>query len=153
MALTIFNRGSAPVRNDELWSLQSGINRIFDDFWGDFSGLENKLEHLQTSIDLSETENEIKVSAELAGMKKEDLDISFSDGYLHIKGEKKSEKEEKEKNSYISERHYGMIQRSVPIGRDVDVNKAEAKFEDGVLKVSIPKTEDSQSKVKKIEVK
>ena len=141
--------------NGRVSSLQSDVNRLFDHFLRSldvpmFSNIEPVWE---PKIDVVDTENSIDISAELPGMKSEDVDVSFSEGLLTIKGEKKEEKEEKKKGYYVSERTYGSIQRSIHLPREVNTDKIEANFKDGVLKISVPKTEEAKAKVKKIEIK
>ena len=105
-------------------------------------------------VDVYEKDNSVEISAELAGVKKEDIDISFSDGYLTIEGEKKTtEKTDKEKDNYhINERWYGMLRKSIYLGDRVDVDNAKAKFENGVLSISLPKKEPSKKNIKKIKI-
>ena len=81
------------------------------------------------------------------------MQTQWSDDLLTIKGEKKEEKEEKKKDYYLSERRYGSFQRSFRVPDGVDASKIEAKFNNGVLTVTLPKTVEAQKKQKKIEVK
>ena len=96
----------------------------------------------------------VTISAELPGVKENDIDVQISsDGYLTISAEKRSETEKKEKNNYFSEIYYGSVQRTVPLPWDLDFQKADADYNDGILKIAIPKTQIEKSKVKKINVK
>jgi len=102
-------------------------------------------------IEMYEKNDHYMVRAELPGLKKEDIDISVVGETLTIKGEKKTEEEVKEDDYYFCERSYGNFQRSVTLPSAVDAKKIEAKFNDGVLEVSLPKSE--AVKPKKVEIK
>jgi HSP20 family protein len=132
------------------------VNQLFDDFfggrgdrslapfgegWGAFS----------PQVDLTETEDEIMISAELPGLSDEDIEVSLSGDVLTLSGEKKEEKEEKGKSYYRSERSYGSFRRAIPLPAEVDPEQVEAVFQKGVLTVSLSKT--GKTKAKKISVK
>jgi HSP20 family protein len=102
-------------------------------------------------FDVSETEGEIIVKAELPGMKVEDIDITLTDGLLTIKGERKMEKEDKQENYHRIERQFGSFSRSLNLGVNVKADGIDAGYNDGVLTVTLPKAEED--KPKKIEVK
>jgi HSP20 family protein len=105
------------------------------------------------AVDVAETDKSYEIAAELPGMDEKDVEVNFSNGTLTIKGEKNEEKEEKKKDYYLSERHYGSFQRSFAVPDDVDENKIEAAFKNGVLTVSLPKTPEAQKKEKQIAIK
>jgi HSP20 family protein len=102
------------------------------------------------AVDVFEKEDRFIVKAELPGMKEEDIDISVVGDTLSIKGEKKTETEVKEEDYYRCERSYGSFYRSIPIPSNVDANKIEASFDDGVLELVLPKS--AKIKPKKIAV-
>ena len=102
-------------------------------------------------LDVVEEKDHLVVRANLPGLTKEDVTVTFHDGHLTIKGEKKVEATTKEANWYRQERAFGSFSRSVELPVAVDTKKIEAHFRDGVLSVSLPKTEES--KPKQIEVK
>ena len=102
-------------------------------------------------VDVSETDTEYTIKAEIPEVKKEDLKITLQDGVLTIQGERKQEKEEKNKRYHRVERSYGSFLRSFDMPTNVDESKSKAEFKDGVLTLSLPKTE--QAKPKAIEVK
>jgi HSP20 family protein len=104
------------------------------------------------SLDVAETKNEIVVKAEVPGMDPKDIDISLSDGVLTIKGEKKQDREEKEEDYHLIERSYGTFTRSVQLPKGVQGNKVSASYKDGVLKVTLPKSEEAKKKEVKIKV-
>lgn len=103
-------------------------------------------------VNLAEDEKAFHLEAEIPGAKKEDINVEFKENRLVLKGERKEEKESKEKKSYIKESSYGFFERSFAFPENIDVKNTKASFKDGVLKLEIPKTEQKES-VKKIEVK
>lgn len=140
-----------------LVSLQRDINHVFEDFWhkveNGWNGSDNLVGISGPSTDVTETDKSLEVSVELPGMTEEDIDISVSGNAMTIRGEKKIEHEEERKGIYMSERHYGSFYRTLPLPADVDADKAEAKFKNGVLTVSLPKTEEALASIKRIPVK
>ena len=105
------------------------------------------------AVDISEKDKEFEISAELPGLTEKDIEVKVSNGNLMIKGEKKEEKEEHEKDYHLSERRYGSFVRSFAVPEEVDVDKIEAAFEKGVLKVKLPKSAEAKASEKKIEIK
>lgn len=108
---------------------------------------------INPAVDVSEREKEFEVSAELPGLGEKDVEVKLSNGSLVIKGEKKEEKEEREKDYHLSERRYGSFVRSFTLPESVDVAKIEATFANGVLKIKLPKSAEARANEKKIEVK
>lgn len=104
------------------------------------------------SLDVSETKNELVVKAEVPGMDAKDIDISLSDGVLTIKGEKKQEKEEKEADYHLIERSYGAFTRSIQLPKEVQGGKINASYKDGILRITLPKSEEAKKKEIKIKV-
>ena len=102
-------------------------------------------------FDLSETEKEVIVKAELPGMDVKDIDIALTDGLLTIKGERQLEKEDKKENYHRIERQFGSFSRSLNLGTKVRSEGIEAAYKDGILTVTLPKVE--ASKPRRIEVK
>ena len=105
------------------------------------------------AIDMSEDEKAYKISAELPGIDAKDIDVSVSGETLVLRGEKRQEKEEKNKNYHFSERSYGSFQRSFQLPSSVDRDKVAADFSKGVLTITLPKTADAQKPLKKIAVR
>ncbi|PRY22527.1 heat shock protein Hsp20 [Aliiruegeria haliotis] len=136
-------------------SLQREMNRVFEDFWGQFDRPNGPLDLAGTGArcDVVETDDAVELSVELPGMDMKDIDLTVSDDLLTLKGEKKVERKEKKKGYYLSERSYGSIYRTVPLPPGVDSDKANASFRNGVLTVTVPKTEEAQARLKRIEVK
>jgi HSP20 family protein len=97
-------------------------------------------------IDVSETDGERVIRAEMPGLNPEDVDISLQNGNLVLKGEKKRENEDQGENYYHVERSYGSFYRSVPVPEDITENDVKASFKNGVLTVRVPKGESSSGK-------
>ncbi len=139
-------------------ALQKEMDLLFKGFWENAS-MPSMMEtqwgvtNLNPLLDETEDEKAYHVKIELPGMDKDDVDIALSEGMLIIRGEKKQEDEEKDKDFYRSERMFGAFRRTLPIPIEVDESKIEASFEKGVLKIELPKTPEAQRKVKHIEVK
>ncbi len=104
-------------------------------------------------VELWEKEGDIHLKVQLPGIKKEDIDIEVSENSIKIKAETKEEKEETEKNIYRSEFRYGRFMRTIPLPEEVDCDEAEAKFKDGVLCISVPKTQKEEKEIKKLTIK
>lgn len=146
-------------RADPFQNLQKEIDRVFSDFrntgftstpqtiWGN-SGQSS----LMPRIDISETDTEIDIEVELPGVDKKDVDVTVVDQLLTIKGTKKSEDESKEKNYHLVERSQGTFERTIPLGFEVQSNKVNAQFNNGVLTVKVSKPPESANKAKKIKV-
>jgi HSP20 family protein len=105
------------------------------------------------AVDVAETEKSYEITAELPGLDEKHVEVKVANGGLTIKGEKQEEKEEKKKGYYLHERHFGSFERSFHIPDGVDVEKIEAIFKKGVLKVTLPKKPEAQKPEKKIEIK
>lgn len=108
---------------------------------------------LAPAMDLVEKEKEYEISAELPGIDESNVEIKVANHMMTIKGEKKEEKEERQKDYYLSERRYGSFQRSFAMPEGIDADKIEANFIKGVLTVRLPKTAEAQKAEKKIAVK
>ena len=141
-----------PMR--DLVSIQDEMNRVFDRFfsrepWEDREDVSSS--GWNPSVDISETKDEFVVSAELPGLKKDDIHITFTNGVLKIEGERKKEKEEKDANYHRVERMFGKFCRTFQLPTMVQSGKISADFRDGILIIHLPKAEEV--KPKEIEVK
>ena len=103
-------------------------------------------------VDVNESDTAYQISAELPGLTDKDIEITVVDGILTLKGEKSSENEVQEGNYYRQERAYGSFERSFRLPDEVEADKVEANFKNGVLTVGLPKSEEAQSVVHKVEV-
>lgn len=128
-------------------ALHREMNRVFDEFLSDF-GTPMRMGSGWPHIELSETEDKLKVVAELPGLEERDVDITLQDGVLTLKGHKKVE----ENGRLYSERWEGAFERTIPVGQDVDPEKVKASFKSGVLTVQLPKKPEAQRQVKRISI-
>lgn len=127
------------------------------DWWpyisGPFRNLGNRIhDFFSPQADAATTENAYQIELELPGVKEDDIDISLHDGVLMVKGEKRSEREEKGKSYYFSERAYGSFQRSFRLPGDVNPDKIDANFTNGVLSIKLPKREEVEDKTTRIAI-
>ena len=154
-----WSRATTPppsIRNETDWSpflsLHREMNRLFDDV---FRGVDSRFPTVGggrwPSVEVSESDKDIRVTAEVPGMSENDIDVLLDDGVLTLRGEKRSETEDKDR--HFSERFYGRFERHIAVGFDVQEDKIEAAFKNGLLTVTLPKSEKAQSKVKRITVK
>jgi HSP20 family protein len=141
---------------DPFMTLHREMNRLFDDVFrsfdftpfGSFSGAGRTMGW--PSVEVSETDKNLRISAELPGMDEKDVEVLMGDGVLTIRGEKKSEIEDRERA--FSERTYGRFERRIPLGQDVEEDKIEAAFKNGVLTVTVPKPAQATSQMKRIAI-
>ncbi|MCP4317271.1 MAG: Hsp20/alpha crystallin family protein [Hyphomicrobiales bacterium] len=138
-------------------SLHNEIDRVFDDFRGwvsrfDAEPLQTKNGMIIPKLDVSEKDDTVEITAELPGVKEEDIDVSITSNVLTLKGEKSVSKEEKEKDYSLVERSYGSFARSLPMAFDIDPDGVSAKFTNGILTITIKKPPEIAEKTKKIEV-
>lgn len=107
----------------------------------------------EPKMQITETKDAVNITAELPGISEDDLDLQISsDGYLSLSGEKKDTSERQEKNAYFSEISYGAFKRTIPLPWDLDYERVNAEFDNGILTVSIPKSQNEKQKFKKISV-
>jgi HSP20 family protein len=159
--------GSTPTAWRPIENLRHEIDRLFNNFdrtlWhsplgrsmldvAPFWGRE-PIWAASPAVDIAETDKAYEITAELPGLDEKNIEVKFADGLLTIKGEKRDEKEEKKKDYYVNERHFGLFQRSFQVPDGVDVDKIEANFKKGVLAVTLPKSEQARSAAKNIAVK
>ena len=150
-----------PWRRREKESLptlfRSRLSREFDDlvdlFFRKEPFLTGSMRTFQPDIDISETDEAFIVKGEIPGIDPENLDVSITGQVLTIKGEKKEEKEEKQEGIHTKERRFGSFSRSFSIPCEIDEEKIDAKFDKGVLTLTLPKAEVTKKKPIQIEVK
>lgn len=141
MTLLKYNR---PNRN----VMSKNFSDIMDEFFNDVVNTRDN--SFVPGIDISETDNQFLISAELPGMSKDDIDVSLDNGRLSISGERKFEQEEEGKTFHRVETRYGSFNRSFQLPDNVDEESINATYEDGLLNISIDKAEDKVKK--KIEI-
>jgi len=142
-----------------LQTLRTDINSVFDQFFDrfettfmpkEFRGLGSVA---QPSLDVSERKNKVSVSVDLPGMEDNDIDVSLTGDVLTIRGERQEDHRSDKDGHVVQERHYGAFYRTVQLPSGVKADEAKAKFKNGVLTVTIPKTEGAKSSTKRIDVR
>ena len=145
---------------DPFEALQRGIDRVFEEFrrgsllgglpsvFGEGRALDVRLPRL----DVAETDDEVQITADLPGMDEKNVEVTVGERSLTIRGEKKSESEEKKKNYHLKERTYGSFQRVIALPEGVAADKTKATFKNGVLTIVIPKTPKAKAAVRKVQV-
>lgn len=146
-------------------ALRREVDRLFDDFgspgrWWPRRGLfedpffrRSLAAGMNPAVDIVEKDKAYEVTADVPGFDEKNIEVKVVNGSLSIKGERKSEKEEKKKDYYLSEREFGSFERSFPMPEGVDSEKIEASVKKGILTVTLPKTAAACAPAKKIEVK
>lgn len=138
---------------DRLTDLRDGLECLFDLPLAGTAGTSPWMSGWTPALDVYEDKDQFVVTAELPGMKKDEIDVSFNDGSLTISGERKSEHENKEAGVFRSERYFGRFQRTVDLPAQVEGNKAKAEYRDGILTVALPKAEQAKPKQISVSVK
>ena len=137
----------------ELDRMRSEVDRFWDTFFeGRPRRIDEKIGGWLPSVDVSETKNDLVVKAEIPWIDPKDIDISLTNDFLVIKGEKKQEKEEKEENYHLIERSYRAFTRPIRLPKEVQSDKISASYKNGILKVTLPKSEEAKKKEVKIKV-
>jgi len=122
-------------------------------FWNFIDATNAESSDLSPKIQVTESKDAVNIMAEIPGISEKDLDLKVSaDGYLSISGEKKNESVQNSKDNYFSEISYGAFKRTIQLPWDLDYEATTAKYNNGVLKVSIPKSQTEKQKFKKISV-
>lgn len=148
-------------------ALRREVEQLFDDFGHNFLRLPTRRSlfgfeplwrreaawEAAPAVDIAESEKAYEITAELPGMDEKNIEVKVANGNLTIRGEKQEEKEEKKKDYYLHERHFGSFERSFEMPEGVDADRIEANFKKGVLTVTLPKKPEAQTPAKKIEVK
>ncbi|QEX23256.1 molecular chaperone Hsp20 [Hypericibacter adhaerens] len=136
-------------------TLHREMNRLFDDVFRGFdftpfrSGRVLNGPWSWPDIEVSENDKEVRITAELPGLEEKDIEVQLSNGVLAIKGEKKTETEDNDR--LFSERFYGRFERRIPVD-DIDEDKVNASFRNGVLVVTLPRSTEAQRNVKRIAI-
>ena len=157
--MTPFRPGGGMFPGDPFLSLHREMNRLFDDVFRGTSlptasgsqGQGDVGTFVNASMNVSETDKEIRITAELPGVTEQDIDVSLDDDVLTIRGEKKFERKDDKENFHFVERSYGTFQRSLRLPYAVESEQVRASFENGVLTVTVPKTE-RQERSRRIQV-
>lgn len=136
--------------NDPFLALQKQLGSVFDGLVGSFP---ESVASAPLKIDVKEDDAAFHIAAELPGLSENEVEVTFHDGMLTIRGEKKVERDEKKDTWHIIERSSGSFLRQLSMPANVDEEKIEAKFDKGVLSVTLPKQAESKAQTKKIEIK
>lgn len=143
------NRGEMSSGSHPFMSLHREMNRLFDDVFRGFgipmrahSGEAASMLH--PDVDVSENENEFKICADLPGVSEQDVDVTLNDDVLTIRAERKQEHTEDKESYHVVERSHGMFQRSLRLPSNIEPDQVDARFENGVLTVRIPKGQEAQ---------
>lgn len=139
-------------------SLQREMNSLFDNFFRGFDMAPRGLAgggagFFSPSVDVKENDKEFIIKAELPGVDEKDIDVTVTGDSVTIKGEKKEEKEDKDKNYYYMERSYGSFCRVIPLEAEIESGKAEARFKNGILDIKIPKSQSAKARGTKVSIK
>jgi len=129
-----------------LSDLREEIDRLFEAPLAELSRTSNLLSGWTPSLDVYEQKDNFVVKAELPGMRKEDINVSLHDGSLSISGERKSDSKHEDEEVYRAERFFGRFQRTVTLPAPVAADKVAAQYKDGILTVTLPKTEEAKPK-------
>lgn len=156
-------RGFARAEAEPFDALRQQMDRLFADFLGPFDVLERgngnggdgnaRRSMIAPRLDVSETDKAYEVTVELPGVEEKDLDVSVWDGVLTIKGEKRWESEDKKKDFQRIERRYGSFERQLSLPSEINAERIDANFHNGLLTVSVPKSKKAQATAKRIAVK
>lgn len=135
---------------DPFMTLHREMNRLFDDAFRSFEMSPFGRMAGWPHVEVVDTDKDVRISAELPGMDEKDVEVLMGDGILTIRGEKRSETEDKDRA--FSERTYGRFERRIPLAWDVEEDKVDASFKNGVLTVTMPKSAETKASVKRIAV-
>jgi len=156
MGMLLVKRANGTKRPWDGFSLvDNEVNSFFDNFLRGFDVqpyTEKKERPFNPSIDVSENEKEINVSAELPGMDEKDIEVALEKDFLVISGEKKEEKDTKEKGVYHTERSYGAFTRTIQLPEGTDGDNIKARYKNGVLAITVPKAQKPAEEKKKIDI-
>jgi len=138
----------------EMMTLRNALDRLFEESFVRPSAYWSNIDSgLTVPVDVYQTDKDVVVKASLPGFKPEEVDISIIGDTINIKGEHREEKEEKQENYFIRERHYGDFSRTITIPVEIKSDQAEAVFENGVLTLTLPKAEEVKPRQIKIRAK
>jgi HSP20 family protein len=155
MFLTRWNKTETPAWPNfgRLSDLREELDRLFESPFGELGRAGRLLNGWAPAVDLYEDKDSFTVKAELPGLKREDIDVSLNDGTLVISGERKTEQKFDEAETHRVERYYGRFQRSIALPASVKADQIAAQYKDGILTVTLPKSEEAKPKQIEINVK
>jgi HSP20 family protein len=148
--------GMMPFGRDPFGSFRREMDRLFDDFFAPVEGREHGTFLAGgnwPSLDVDETDQAYKITAELPGLSLKDVNVDLRDNVLTISGEKREEHKEEKSGRHYSERSYGRFERVIPFNVEVDADKVQASFKAGVLTIELPKSAKAKDKSRHIDIK
>jgi len=152
----MITRGACGTHNQEVtpFSRTNDFSRLMNYFLNyPDTAADTALGEWEPHLQIAENKDAVTITAELPGISEKDVDLRISsDGYLTICGEKKNVAESSEKDAYFSEITYGAFKRTVPLPWDLDYENAAARYNNGVLTITVPKSQDEKQKFKKIPI-
>jgi len=160
-SLPVTRRDAGALETPPLWQLHRDIDRLFGDVFRDFpfaSGMGRSLaslapgEWLKPTLDIAAGEREYAVTVELPGVDEKDVHLELEGNTLRIRGEKRQEKEEKQRDFYRVERSYGSFQRVLSLPEDADQGEIAARFGKGILTITIPRKPSAKSEARRIPI-
>lgn len=160
-------KSAAPAPTDPFGAFRQEMDRLLDRFWGGLrfpalrgssvvtpgKSASSMFEMVVPAVDVTEGATAFVITAELPGMTEKDVEVSVSSGMLTLKGEKRQEKQEQEKDFYLTERAFGSFERSFSLPDGADAEKVGASFANGVLTVTLPKKPEIVAATRKVEIK
>ena len=153
--LTPLSSRSLGRYEDPLSGMRRELDRMFDDMWRGLPSTAGvaTASSMALRLDVKEDDKSFHVTADLPGLSEKEVEITFDDGMLTIRGEKKVERDEQQGTWHLVERSYGSFARQLSLSANIDANRIEASFNKGVLSINLPKLPSEQAKAKKIEIK
>lgn len=147
-------RSISPFGRDPLETFRREMDRVIGNVFGpELRSFAPAAESAWPTLDVDETDDAYIVTVEVPGLKDKDVELNLRDNVLTISGEKREERREERQGGAYAERVFGQFRRSIPFTAEVDPEKVEAKFKDGVLTITLPKSAKGQAQGKRIEVK
>ena len=151
------SQANKPTHADPFYHFQEEMNHLMETFfgrnnWANFPETTNTLATWAPKVDVSETEKEYKVRAELPGVEKDNVEVNFQDNTLFLKGERKFEEEEKKENFHRVERSFGSFQRALPFSTKIDEEKIKADYDKGILTITMAKADEVVKGTRKISI-
>lgn len=144
-----------PASTDPFERLRAEMDRMFQDFLPAASGREglSAKPFISPSVDVTESDTQYEVTADLPGMNEDDVEVTIKNGVLTIEGERKEEQKEEKDNYHRLERRYGSFCRRFTLPSDVEEDKVDAHFDKGVLKIVLPKSKEAVSNHRRIDIR
>lgn len=145
----------SPFAADPFTSIRRDMSRLLDELWSPAEprAFGPPAAALWPSLEIKETDQAYQLSAELAGLEQKDVQLDLRDNVLTLSGERRDARSENEDGRYYTERSYGRFERRIPFDHEVDADKVEATFKNGVLNVTLPKNPNARDQSRRIEVR